>query len=148
VTPENLLPNKEICLRARSKYAFDIYYELNEYTDLNQHFVFNMISTAAKDDHLNQLSPFVVRVNPNQTTRYFMMYSLNIGGVKRWLAVDQKPETSKKIETLKTDRTKSIQKKNEPIKVLNPIAALVEVLMNPVVVSSEEREYKRFYQSI
>lgn len=144
VTPEHLLPRKLLPLRSWSPKTFEVYYEPKEYTDLNQHFAFNLISTSAKDD-LQEMSPFVVRVNPQQTTRYFMMYSLDIGGVKRWLTVNQKPFTPEK-ESKKKENLKSINDmKIEPSgSINNSYALLVEKLTNPVVVPEEKHEYKRY----
>jgi phosphatidylinositol 3,5-bisphosphate 5-phosphatase len=137
-SPEHLVGREKFKLRQSPSYLFDLYYKPKMYTSIDQQFSYNLISTVTKED-IQEVSPFIVRVNPQQTTRYLMMYSLNIGGVKRWLALSNNPEApEKKLERVKSTR-KSIK---APVRV-NATAALVEKLLNPQVEASEEREYKR-----
>lgn len=65
--------------------VYETYYQPSIYTILSDLFEHKLISTNANAS--DSESPFLeIRVNPLQTTRYLMIYSLNIGGVKRWLA--------------------------------------------------------------
>ncbi|KAI8589540.1 polyphosphoinositide phosphatase Fig4 [Geranomyces variabilis] len=73
---------------------YDEYYRPKLYTSFSRLFAFNIISTntrlPSREDLLDN-SPFTVRVNPAQSNRYLMIYSLNIGGVRRWLKLANQP---------------------------------------------------------
>ncbi|KAI8809734.1 hypothetical protein BJ742DRAFT_852516 [Cladochytrium replicatum] len=67
------------------------------YTTFKRLFAYRMMGTHSNRPSNGEgnmdLSPFTVRANPSQSMRtYFMMYSLNIGGVKRILRISEKNE--------------------------------------------------------
>lgn len=139
-TPEHLVPHTPLNLETIQENNFELYYRPHVYTSLSTHFSFNLLSTAPKDE-IQDVSPFAIRTNTQQANRYLMMYNLNIGGVKRWLALNDKP----KIEEVTVEHAKSVRKSQKAVHgPSNSTAALVESLMNPQVKVTEEREYNRY----
>ncbi|KND03050.1 phosphatidylinositol-3,5-bisphosphate 5-phosphatase [Spizellomyces punctatus DAOM BR117] len=130
------------------------YYRPKLYTSFAKLFAFNMISTctglASKDEVLDH-SPFTVRLNPTQANRYLMIYSLNIGGVRRWLKLTNQEretptESGRASETRDTDehvkgKTGASKEASAP---WWTTSALASRLLDPQVPGSELKEYKRY----
>ncbi|KAI8815982.1 Sac phosphatase domain-containing protein [Fimicolochytrium jonesii] len=136
------------------------YYRIKLYTSFSKLFAFNMISTSTRlptrDDVLDH-SPFTVRVNPAQSNRYLMIYSLNIGGVRRWLKLtnnhshttrqDAASEKARNKENIgnaeggKSSKTGVIKESSAP---WWTTSALATRLVDPQVPTSELKEYKRY----
>ena len=96
--------------------CFNEYYRVTTYTTLSRLFAYNMIGTNAKlltSPDAVETTPFAVRENTAQAARYLMIYSLNIGGVKRWLTLNSKDKKQGK-KNLKTEEreTKDIDTTN------------------------------------
>ncbi|KAJ3043798.1 phosphatidylinositol-3,5-bisphosphate 5-phosphatase [Rhizophlyctis rosea] len=138
------------------------YYRPKIYTTFGRLFAFNMISTSTrmwKEDVVDP-SPFTVRANlshiaqparPNQgprDPRYLMIYSLNIGGVKRWLTLTNKQIAPPGAENGKnggdTDGRDSQSREKEASVPWWTTSALATRLLDPQVPHSELKEYKRY----
>ncbi|KAJ8324337.1 hypothetical protein BDV3_005195 [Batrachochytrium dendrobatidis] len=83
---------------------FDEYYRPLVYTTFARLFAFNMIGTNAKTISAGsgadapETTPFAVRT---QAAKHLMIYSLDIGGVKRWMTLKSKPvDTSASVQTI------------------------------------------------
>ncbi|KAJ3086360.1 phosphatidylinositol-3,5-bisphosphate 5-phosphatase, partial [Quaeritorhiza haematococci] len=128
------------------------YYRPRLYTSFIHLFSYNMISTNTRNmitnkDENYDLSPFTIRTNPSQPIRYFMIYSLNIGGVKRWLTLTNKPiQLSDYTDRFSENdnRTTEKAKAKETDAPWWTTSALATRLLDPQVPSSELREYKRY----
>ncbi|KAJ3056503.1 phosphatidylinositol-3,5-bisphosphate 5-phosphatase [Rhizophlyctis rosea] len=138
------------------------YYRPKIYTTFGRLFAFNMISTSTrmwKEDVVDP-SPFTVRANlahisqptrPNpgpRDPRYLMIYSLNIGGVKRWLTLTNK-ETSggagaENGKGVGGEEGRDQSREKEASAPWWTTSALATRLLDPQVPHSELKEYKRY----
>jgi phosphatidylinositol 3,5-bisphosphate 5-phosphatase len=73
-----------------------------------------------------------------------MIYSLNIGGVKRWLALNKDSESGTVADTDKSEQEKKTQI-IEPQAPWWTTSGLASRLLEPQVPSVEVKEYKRYY---
>jgi len=114
-----------------------------------------MISTLRmnKDSENANDSPFSIKSNSSQRTKYFMIYSLNIGGVKRWLTLANDEDDGERSNSLSSYRNnhksqKSEEEDKQEIDKGNMAWWMTSVLANrllsPEVSSSEKREYKKY----
>jgi len=135
--------------------AFEEYYRPKLYTSFSRLFSYNMISTLRmnKDSESTNNSPFSIKSNSSQRTKYFMIYSLNIGGVKRWLTLTNDENDDEHSNSLSSYRNnhkaqKSEEEEKKEIDKENMAWWMTSVLANrllsPEVSSSERREYKKY----
>jgi len=135
---------------------FEEYYRPKIYIPFDHLFSYAMISTLpmnkGNDDSNN--SPFSIKSNSSQRPKYFMIYSLNIGGVKRWLTLsndenvdnhkggfsDDKNKNKAKNES-KEEKAETDDKENTAWWMTNVLA---NQLLSPEVPSSEIKDYKKY----
>ncbi|KXS17765.1 hypothetical protein M427DRAFT_245431 [Gonapodya prolifera JEL478] len=92
-------------------------------------------------------SPFTVRTSHGQPARYFMLYSLNIGGVKRWLTLTNKPGDE---ETKDSTARKSGDHHGEQGEGKGTMddwwstSSMARRLLQPQVTTTEFKEYRRY----
>ncbi|KAI8914440.1 polyphosphoinositide phosphatase [Gorgonomyces haynaldii] len=117
---------------------FERYYNPRRLEALGELFAFKIVCTANNAEDL--VSPFSVRPDP-QHSGYLMLYSLNIGGVKRWLALTDNEQT--KEDQNQPEKIKEERKTQEPRPAGNT-ARLAMQHLEPLVSEQEEEEYKRY----
>ncbi|KAI8812473.1 polyphosphoinositide phosphatase [Cladochytrium replicatum] len=126
------------------------YYRPRMYTTFKRLFAYRMMGTHSnrpsnREENMD-LSPFTVRANPSQSTRYFMMYSLNIGGVKRILRISEKNEEAGRYAQ-DGRKDKGEDPTRMPLDSSSPwwtTSSLATRLLDPQVPPSELREYRRY----
>jgi hypothetical protein len=137
---------------------FTEYYRPRVYTSFKRLFSFNMLGTNTKGPLVKDvISPFVVRVNPQHQQKQFMMYTLNIGGVKRWLALDKEPGEEEEDEAGNDSGVLEGREYMESPAMMEGVklevtddqewygtAALSTRLLQPQVPETELKEYERY----
>jgi len=145
---------KNVCFYANDN-SFEEYYRPKTYTSFSRLFSFNMISNLStnKDSENSNNSPFSIRSNSSQRTKYFMIYSLNIGGVKRWLTLsnDENVDNYNSGFSGNKDNRKNKNDTKEEKAETNKEGTdwwmtnvLATRLLSPEVSSSERKEYKKY----
>ncbi|KAJ3191528.1 phosphatidylinositol-3,5-bisphosphate 5-phosphatase [Irineochytrium annulatum] len=126
-------------------YALE-YYRPRNLTQFDRLYAFNInpSTRGTKQEDGLELSPFNVRENPLQQQKQLMMYNLNIGGVKRWLTLSNKPKSSKETKDEKKDAGLEQKQTKENPAPWWTTSALASRLLEPQVPLGETREYKRY----
>jgi hypothetical protein len=115
------------------------YYRPRLFTSFEKLFAYNMNSTTKYVPTSAELgtydySPFTVRVT-QQATRL-----MNIGGVKKWLALpNNKPK-----EIIAEEKEKDKEKTKKEKDTSSPMESMVSKSLNPIVSSNEAKEYKQY----
>ncbi|KAJ3343373.1 phosphatidylinositol-3,5-bisphosphate 5-phosphatase [Gonapodya sp. JEL0774] len=141
-------------------YYFAEHYRPTLITSFANLFAFNMISTLRsksrstsardrkeEDKKTFDFSPFTVRTTHGQPNRHFMLYSLNIGGVKRWLTLTNKPgeEDGKNMSSRKVGDSHGDQGDTKvAIEDYWGTSAMSKRLLQPQVTTGEYKEYRRY----
>lgn len=133
------------------------YYRPRVYTSFKRLFSFNMLGTNSKGPLVKDVvSPFTIRVNPQQQQqKQFMMYTLNIGGVKRWLALnrehgdDDEDDGSEFVRGYTSSPPAEVPDDSSVREVREDqdwygTAALTSRLFRPQVRETEMKEYQRY----
>lgn len=157
-SPQNIAPKPDNKKLDISDDYYTEYYRPRVYTSFKRLFSFNMLGTNTKGPLSTYVSPFTIRVNPHQQQKQFMMYSLNIGGVKRWLALDKEPGEHGEDVPLDDDALLTSREYMESPAMMEDIpkarddqewygtAALSTRLLQPQVPETELKEYERYTQ--
>lgn len=135
-TPKNLVHFSKRPIRAvdLTQGVMDSYYKPQLLTTFENLFVHNLMYSSSCGESSDS-TPFELIVNAEKTTRYLMIYSLNIGGVKRWMALSPPEQDAE-------------EKPQSKVEIVNDEGHIqqgpTENLIEPAVSSLEYEEYQRY----
>lgn len=123
------------------------YYQPNYLTVFDNEFVLKMMSSINgfnTDDHKIDISPFVLR-RLLQESKPLMQYSLNIGGVRRWLRLPSSSDTEGKNLIQNTNLTEVVKKevKTAPWWTME---STITRLLSPTISPEEANEYQNYIE--